>query len=929
MQRRVQESGENDAQEEVCRSRCPRGGDYAGQRRSVSLRLHPSRFLYRVTRQGAAVTAAALVGVSVVASSMITARSTATIDATLQENWRGAYDLLVTADGGLSATADATGGVIEQNFTAFTGTDGISLADLDRVRAVPGVEVAAPLSFIGQLSSPAYGVLVGATDTSGSEGTGFFGSVPRAFDVDVELRADDGVREQVLSSAATTIVTARGSTGPLAVTTEPLAVSTGTSGDGRWFADVTLPGLPELSSGVVAVDPDAEQRLLGPGAVFLEPLAQFDQLQREGAGAKQFARLVDPGYEYEHTTLSNGKLPGPLMPVVVSDSAYTTVTAHLTITPVDTSGMDTAALLDVIDDVRVSLTEDGRATLQASPRGDQHQDTVDLTDRLVPFALPYLSIALPGADEPPGGTALESTPVLEPELVTRSSYTQPQPGRPSAPVGGTVVEVEPQGFVSVTPTAQEQTYRLQGATVTGTGTAPFYAPVGTYSPGDVTGTADQASYVPLGTYSPGTAQVMDGDHRGATLRPTFSGRGVVLAAPGAITTLSAMGQVRPDVQVDVVRVRVDGVQDYSAASVERIESVATAISDLGLQVRVVAGSSLEPVAVYVPQYFDQSTDLGWTVQEWTSLGAAVRVEAATLGASAWLLVISLIGVTALAAASQASSVATRQREAALLTSLGWSRSRVRAWFLAEGAVGVVLVVAAAAVALVISGTFLTRVVAAAAVLLYAALVVGGAWWATRPSTAARATGTTRPAAARTAGAIGARNAAARPLLTGLTGTALVVMALTTTSFAAAAVTARQAAGSTRLAALLTSRLLLPQLTLALTATVATVVLFVIGTRAFASATVAQRLMLAASGWSGRDIARTARATVVRAAAPAALLSAGLSLALGIVLARDHLVATISPAVSVLISALAAAMVHATIASQRVVRVRETRREVTP
>lgn len=890
--------------------------------------LRPSRFLYRVARQGGAVTAAALVGVSVVASSLITARSTATIDATLEQNWRGAYDLLVTADGDLGFSADATSGLIEQNFTAFTGTSGISLTVLDRIDAVPGVEVAAPLSFIGLLNSPAYGVLIGATDTLGSEGTGFFGPSPKAFDVNVELRADDGVREQVLSAASTTIVTARGSTGPLAVTTDPLAVSTGTSGDGRWFADATLAGLPELSSGVVAVDPEAERHLLGADAAFLEPLVEFDRLQRENASSRRLAALVDPTHDYEHTTLANGELPGPVIPVVVSDSAYTDVTAYVTITPIDLTGTDTGALLKVTNDVQVGLTDTGETLLQTAARGDRVEETVDLTSRLTPFALPFLSIALPGADGPPGGTAMESTPALQPDLVTRSMYTDVQPGRAPATVGDTAVEVQPQGFVQVTSSAQEQTYRVQGATTTGMSSAPFYAPLGTYSPGDVTGTADQASYVPLGTYSPGTATVVDGEHEGASLRPSFSGRGVVLAAPGAITTVSAMSALRPDAQVDVVRVRVGGVQDYSAASVERIRSVAAAISDLGLHVRVVAGSSLQPVAVYVPQYFDASTDLGWTVQEWTSLGAAVRVEKAAVGASAWLLGISLSGVTALAAASQAAAVATRRREAALLTSLGWSTSRVRAWFLAEGALGVVVVLAAASVALAISGSTLTRVVGGGAVALYAALMTGGAWWATGPSAQTRPRAR-RPRAARTARAIGARTATSRPLLTVVTGSALVVMALTTTSFTAAAVNARQAAGSTRLATLLTSRLLLPQLALAVTASVAAVVLFVIATRAFSSATMGQRLMLATSGWSERDLARSARSTVMHATGPAAVAAASVSVALGTGLAHDHLGTVIGPAVGVLIVALGAALVHATLTARRVTRAPLTSGKVTP
>jgi len=478
--------------------------------------------------------------------------------------------------------------------------------------------------------------------------------------------------------------------------------------------------------------------------------------------------------------------------------------------------------------------------------------------------------------------------------------------------------VTPQGFVSLTQTAREQTYRPEGASVAGASQPTFYAPVGTYTPGDVTGTADRASYVPFGTYDAVETRVaQDSEHEGQYLRPSFSGRGIVLAAPGAITTLSAMGQARPDARIDVVRVRVDGVKNYSPASIDRIERVAAAITDLGLEVRVVAGSSLEPVAVYLPQYFDEGTDLGWTMQEWTSLGAAVRVERASTGATTWLMVITLVGVTALAAVSQAATVSTRRRETALLLSLGWSRPRVHAWFLAEGAIGVLLVVLAAAAALTLNDSPLIRMVAAAAVMVYAVLVFGGSWMGTQTTMTTGRRKTVAPRPARTVRAIGARSAATRPTLTALTGTALVVLATTATAFAATAVAAREAAGSTRLAVLLTTHLFLPQTVLASAAAVAGVVLFVIGTRAFQAATAAERLMLASSGWSGGDIARSARATVTRATAPAVAFAAVLSLALGTFLAPRDVAVVLLPAGGVLVMALGAALVHATLTSHRV------------
>jgi hypothetical protein len=150
--------------------------------------------------------------------------------------------------------------------------------------------------------------------------------------------------------------------------------------------------------------------------------------------------------------------------------------------------------------------------------------------------------------------------------------------------------------------------------------------------------------VPLGTYSSGAATVASGQHVGAALLPSFSGRGCLASAlvrsprwtrfvPRAVTGAPTSS-----------RVRVADVEDCSPDSLTRIERVAADITGLGLDVRVVAGTSLAPAGIYLPDYFVDGSDLGWTVQAWTSLGAAVTVERASTAASVALLVIALSAV---------------------------------------------------------------------------------------------------------------------------------------------------------------------------------------------------------------------------------------------------------------------------------------------
>lgn len=808
----------------------------------------------------------------VVAGGQVTARSTAEVRTTVSAHWRGAYDLLVTADGALSDAAAQTDGLIEQNFASLTGHGGIGAAQLAAIRAVPGVDVAAPLAFVGALSSPAYGLLVGATEPRGA--TADFFSRARAFDVRVMVTVDDGVDTQLVQDTSATFVTGQASGAPVSALVKDVAglyASASTSGDGTWGADLTMPAVPELSAGVVAVDPAAERVLLGEHGVFLDGLLQFDREQTAKNRPEVLAGLVEAAeHDYEHWTLATGYVEGPVVPVVVSDSAYPALRARVTVTPVT---LDSGSDASIIDPETGTLDAAVEAAVAAAPRAEPVSSDVDLTAGLTAFALPSLTVPLPGATAPPGGTAMQTTPTLTPSLVGRAQRTAPTDAQArEAPRGvQTALVAVPQGVVALSSTAAEQTYRQAATGPLAPSGTPLYAPVGTYHPGDVTGTAADASYVPLGTYSASQVTVVQpGPHEGARLAPSFSGRGAVLPSPGAITTLTGLRALGGSGSADVVRVRVAGISEYSPAAMDAIGDVAARIADLGLDVRVVAGSSLAPVGVYLPE-FSAAGDLGWTTEEWTSLGAAVRVEQARLGATAALLAVTLAGVGLMAAVMLLAGVERRRREAALLTSLGWGHRRVRRWFLAEDAPALGVVALACAVATIGAETALARVTVLIVLAVYAVAAVIGVRRVTadpRPRRAPRPA--TRPA--RTPGQVGRRIARAHPGTSALAGVAVVVLTAGAVAFVGVLTTAQLAAGTTRLAALVDHRLLLPQAVLAIGALVAGVTMLVAGLRTALTASAVQHAMLTAAGWDRTTLARAVRAQLMAALTPGVLMA---------------------------------------------------------
>lgn len=876
------------------------------------------RISHGPSRRRTTLLAAVLLATTLFVTPFMTASTMVTAERILQANWRGAYDLLVTADDGLGSSAAQTAGLLEQNFVSLTGAGDVSQEQLERLGDLEGVEVAAPLSFVGALDSPAYGVLVGATDPDGASGGGFYSGEPKAFDVGVEIVAGDGVQERVLSRTATTVVTARGDVGPLIATNDDILVSNWTSGDGRWSADVTLPGLPTLASGIVAVDPVAEQQLLGPESHVLDGLVEFEKRRAAGSSPRALAELVDEQYEFEYWSLANQEGPVNALPLVINDAAYSDVSARVSFSPLELDQADRTGLMTVTQPGVAALTSEGLLALAAAERGPAETSTISLTERLVPFAQPALVVGLPGAVEPPGGAALDSTPSLVPQLAPRARYTDAH-GRSDVPTGvATGVEVIPQGFATVTSLAREQTYRPAPRGSTAPLPSVLYAPVGTYTPSDVAGQARSASYVPLGTYSAGEARVADGEHAGAILQPSFSGRGLVLSAPGAITTLSGMSALQGHVGIDVVRVRVAGVSTYSPESMQVVERVATAIAELGLSVRVVSGSSLGPVGVYVPAFFEDGSDLGWTIQEWTSLGAAVRVESATSAGAYALQAVGLVGVGALALFAQWLQLANRRAEATFLGTLGWSRSRVIRWFLAENAMGAAAVVAATVAAFFVSprGEFWGAVVAVA--VGYVGLTGVGAWWATRPAHGARWATRAWPAA-RTARAVGVRSASAHPAVGGMVAVGLVVLGVTATAATSTILLAREAAGTTRLATLMSDHLLWPQVALVVCSLTAGVALFVVGARSLADGMRPGLRVLHWAGWDHQYVAKVARAALLAVSLPGAGIAAAASAALTWALAPDDFILGVLPGAGVVAAAVVLALVHRSLEDRRGVR----------
>ena len=96
----------------------------------------------RLWRDRQRVVALGLLALTAVAASGLQSTSAAVLQQTLDENWRGSYDILVTQQGKDPVTA----GMLHSDALVDATSGRLSRDDLELIRSLPGVEVAAPIA---------------------------------------------------------------------------------------------------------------------------------------------------------------------------------------------------------------------------------------------------------------------------------------------------------------------------------------------------------------------------------------------------------------------------------------------------------------------------------------------------------------------------------------------------------------------------------------------------------------------------------------------------------------------------------------------------------------------------------------------------------------------------------------------------------------
>ena len=207
-----------------------------------------------------------------------------------------------------------------------------------------------------------------------------------------------------------------------------------------------------------------------------------------------------------------------------------------------------------------------------------------------------------------------------------------------------------------------------------------FKPVGTYDPGCIPGW-DPLAGGKLDAYSYPTVRLEDG----RLLTPTRSMSGYINSPPLLLTSLDSAAWLSDPQRfhgqpgrrfISVIRVKVSGAEEPGDAGEGQLQSVALAIHErTGLQVDVVKGSSLASVAVELPPgRFGRPAEVA--TEEWSLKGVVVRFVRALESQAVGLVGVGFVVATVFVGTATFTAMRRRRREFATLRALGWPVRRL-------------------------------------------------------------------------------------------------------------------------------------------------------------------------------------------------------------------------------------------------------------
>lgn len=840
----------------------------------------------RLWRDRPRVVALGLLALTALAASGLQSTAALVLQQTLDENWRGTYDILVTQ----RDKDPVIEGLLHSESLVDATSGRLSLADLALIRGLPGVEVAAPVAQVAYSDTSAAGdprlwLPIPVRSDASLES-------PQAFRVTVESTTTDGIAERALApqtvlafayqpSYSQIVFDSSGApltdeNGDTVYATEALADSprllsadnrvrfTGSDYDAQ--TQTIALGLivdPRPAANIVLVDPVAERELLGDAGAFLDPLVAATDpfalvaLDREPTPINLTVRVeeftdITPGVagaEAVQQAQGTGFLQNGQIAPRIPDATATTLVGEYTVNVADA----------------VAPYDPGLALL-----GDVPEEAVAAA-RSALTAIPVARAVLHGRYV----VAADGAPVT----LRARAYVAAYDTYSEAPVSNGA----PAGSVT-------EYSKLYGAVGSAQSTQSAQEPgefdvVGTFGVDELRASVGPTSFAPLGAYDIANPSV-----DGAALATSITGFGVPGSNDVAIGSFAMLEGAGVDRPISSIRIRVAGIDAYTPEAQQRLLTAASGLQTLGFTATIVAGSSPQKLPVLVADYATAEVnelgqqvigDLGIVQQDWSRLGAVVEADAAVSATSVALLATCVVAVGLLLSVVQFASIPGRRANAAVLRQLGWRRARIARWLVAEELVGLVAISVVGALAVMLATVPLVASVAVGVSVLLVAVtsafaVIAGARAPRATVRRQRALAPDHEPRVTTPAALGVR-IARRPIAHSLSLAVAVLLVTVSVAIGVAVfVQGRELAGPSELGAVASARAWIPQGLLAVVTLAAGITLAVLSRRMALERRRDEWVAIRAMGWARSDVTRAQLAELAVSAVPGALVGVAAS-----------------------------------------------------
>lgn len=562
-----------------------------------------------------------------------------TVMETLQNKWKVSYHILVRPPG--THFTDKENGLFEPNIQGGI-SGGISTQQLETIKKITDVEVAAPLAVIGY-----HKIGVKFNEEAHLKNYGIY-------KVNLDISANNGIQDQTTNTFGSYITYGPWYSG--SETYSKYGIS--------YFSDGNMEQFAYENAFLVGIDPVEENKLVGlEQAVIPLPNADsryFDSSDYSQMERQESSKLID-------------------LPILVSENlfgnktyAYTYERLNL---PFSTAEQAEATMLEVeknggINYLKQIKTDESQSYTFHSEQAVKQMMT-SLTDtKLQDQEYQQLQRATP--------LAFESVPSPYPERWPYSYRLQTFEDHIDSSSRLQFPEFyRPYELINDSENPEESIHFFL---------RPHY--VGMYDPSNLKVSKQVGNQFPMDTYAAPIAKFVL-DANGRTVNPPVSIKtinnplGLMTSPPTMLTTMDAASYIMGKEPISVVRIKVSGVDEISQANKLKLEQVAAAIREqTGLLTDITYASSPQPVLIQVPASGSQ-TKLGWIEQQWIKLGATFTlVNEVKVGFSGMFLLVILVAFIYVIGTNLVSFL-VRKKHFAILLALGWRHAQLRKLIILE------------------------------------------------------------------------------------------------------------------------------------------------------------------------------------------------------------------------------------------------------